>query len=670
MSKNLPLSDWSIRDVYCTEQRQYAIPIYQRNYAWGRTEIEALIDDVEQARALSKEAYYIGTLVTYARGNREYEVIDGQQRLTTIYLILQALGVSCKSSLTYTSRSVSAYTLKNLSTTEGVVDKGIADGFKIADNAIANLDRDAFRKYFLEKVHIIHYEVPQDVDLNHYFEVMNSRGEQLEMHEIVKSLLGGALADDAERTKFYHVWEACSEMGIYIQHKYQQSDVFGGWLDNFVIAEFGNIPSQDANAGKLSIKELMSRSIGKADKGENIDRSEQFQPIIDFPNFLLIVLKLTLTKGEWVDGASAKKCKLVDKELLNEFSGVLSLEKVKRNREEFARQFLFNLLKARYFLDNYVVHHEVEQNESENHNPWKLQYYCKSSDRTSYELKNLAVNGPLQEELVHLLSMFEVTFTAHQRKNYLFYAMMFLFDKFESGKGDKGGLNNDYLAFLQKLAHKYFHDIYLNSDALTSNKQPNPVAFDDAILSGGTISVEIKNRRGCNDFCNVFELGSYNVPLYVFSYTDYVLWKLYCDKLRGKQFKKEQPERKAFFERLGCSDFELDTFDKFYFSRTRKSLEHFYPQAKEVEGVVGHESINCFGNFAMISSEANSAGSSWDPINKISHYNDGKWRISVASLKFKIMMQVCIDRKGKGAKAWGVDEIADHQRRMIDILLN
>jgi hypothetical protein len=167
----------------------------------------------------------------------------------------------------------------------------------------------------------------------------------------------------------------------------------------------------------------------------------------------------------------------------------------------------------------------------------------------------------------------------------------------------------------------------------------------------------------------VFKPGSYNVPLYVFSYTDYVLWKLYCDKLRGKQFKKEQPERKAFFERLGCSDFELDAFDKFYFSRTRKSLEHFYPQAKE-SAEVGVDPINCFGNFAMISSEANSAGSNLDPINKISHYNDGKWRISVASLKFKIMMQMCIDRKGKGAKAWGVDEIADHQSRMIDILLN
>lgn len=658
MSKNLPLNDCSIYDIYCAEQVQYAIPIYQRNYAWGRTEIEALIDDVEQARALRKEAYYIGTLVTYARGNREYEVIDGQQRLTTIYLILQALGVSCTSSLTYTSRSVSAYTLKNLSNAEGVVDKGIADGFKIADNAIENLDRDAFRKYFLEKVHIIHYEVPQDVDLNHYFEVMNSRGEQLEMHEIVKSLLGSFLENDGDRAKFYHVWEACSEMGIYIQHKYAYTEVFGSLLDNFVISKFENIPLQDAKAGKRSIKELMSQSIGEVDEKGVIDRNDQFQPIIDFPNFLLIVLKLTLTKGGW----GAKTCVLDDKELLREFGKVLSSEKVANNSAEFARQFLFNLLKARYLLDNYLVHHDVDQNESAGRNPWKLQYYHKL--KSGHDLKNLAGDTSMQEELVHLLSMFEVTFTPRQRKNYLFYIMVFLFKEFPGGNGDKSSVNGAYLQFLRKLSHKYFHDIYLNLDALTSNKQPKPDAFDCAILSGDTLSVEIKNRRVSEDFCNVFEPGSYNVPLYVFNYTDYMLWRAYNERMRGKEYKKETSERKQFFDELGCSDFDLIPFKEFYFSRTRKSLEHFYPQAKLSEGVISHKELNCYGNFAMIGAEANSSGSNLDPQAKIKIYVDKKWsQISVASLKFKIMMQMCADKNW-----WGSEVIRKHQERMLKIL--
>ena len=65
---------------------QYTIPIYQRNYAWGATEIEQLIQDVYDA-ALRNQAsvsvgespidYFIGSLVVYLRGEGSFETIDG-----------------------------------------------------------------------------------------------------------------------------------------------------------------------------------------------------------------------------------------------------------------------------------------------------------------------------------------------------------------------------------------------------------------------------------------------------------------------------------------------------------------------------------------------------------------------------------------------------------------
>ena len=70
----------------------------------------------------------------------------------------------------------------------------------------------------MNHVHIIHYRVPKDVDLNHYFEVMNSRGEQLEKHEIVKAKLS-ALLEKEDMKKFCQIWEACSDMSFYIQQK-------------------------------------------------------------------------------------------------------------------------------------------------------------------------------------------------------------------------------------------------------------------------------------------------------------------------------------------------------------------------------------------------------------------------------------------------------------------
>ena len=69
----------------------YRVPIYQRAYAWGADEIKTLLDDVRRADG----QYYLGSLVVARCGSERnrtvYEVIDGQQRLTTLYLLMAAL---------------------------------------------------------------------------------------------------------------------------------------------------------------------------------------------------------------------------------------------------------------------------------------------------------------------------------------------------------------------------------------------------------------------------------------------------------------------------------------------------------------------------------------------------------------------------------------------------
>ena len=115
MDKTLPLEERSIYQIYLESQetKKYVIPVYQRNYAWEEDQISALIKDVyDSCRKNPKAPYYIGTLVTYKRGDDEYEVIDGQQRLTTIYIILNALGIKdFRNKLTYGARKVSASTI-------------------------------------------------------------------------------------------------------------------------------------------------------------------------------------------------------------------------------------------------------------------------------------------------------------------------------------------------------------------------------------------------------------------------------------------------------------------------------------------------------------------------------------------------------------------------------
>lgn len=680
MEKSLPLEERSIYQLYLESQetKTYMIPVYQRNYAWEEDEITALVKDVLDSSVKNSNApYYIGTLVTYKRGDSVYEVIDGQQRLTTIYIILKALGIKdIRNKLTYSARKTSASTIQKLDNSPSIdeeEDSGIRNGYKYAKKAIDAIDetkKKNFEQYFLHYVHIIHYNVPKDVDLNHYFEVMNSRGEQLEKHEIVKSILSQHLKNKKEMTTFNHVWEACCEMNVYIQQVFPYSEVFGYNLHKFNIKSFKDIPELDESEGKSTIIDLLQKPIGKIEETKDTEQNDKFQPIIDFPNFLLIVLKITMMEYEDFEPTEFI---LDDKELLNEFNKVL--EHVD-DKVVFVKDFAFNLLKAKFLLDNYIVHHSLNDKELSGDNPWKLQYYYLETKKKRYP-KNLTSTSDVQKELVHLLSMFEVSFTPKQRKNYLFYCMMYLFENYES-------TDRNYLEFLQCLADKYFYDVYLNRGCLNERNQPGPNAFDNAMFIGGNMNVydigdeDIDYRK---EFEAIYRQGRYDVPLFVFNYTDYMLWKYYADRLRGNKTKKGSKERIKFFEELGCSDFELDPFNNFYFSRTRKSLEHYYPQAKAgKDKVLSTEDINCFGNFAMISAEANSSGSNWDPKTKLEHYSDGKSdQVSVASLKFKIMMQICQDNyksmlngdlERAAGMEWNAEDMKKHQEKMLDIIIS
>ena len=66
---------------------KYAIPIYQRNYSWDFNQIETLFKDIND----EDNGYYIGNLLITRNGNDVLEIVDGQQRLTTIALMLIAI---------------------------------------------------------------------------------------------------------------------------------------------------------------------------------------------------------------------------------------------------------------------------------------------------------------------------------------------------------------------------------------------------------------------------------------------------------------------------------------------------------------------------------------------------------------------------------------------------
>jgi hypothetical protein len=86
-------SDLSVGDLL---KDFYVVPDYQREYVWATTEVERLLQDIESEFAERREGfvpdYFIGTIVTNHQPDENvYELIDGQQRVTTLYVFLIAL---------------------------------------------------------------------------------------------------------------------------------------------------------------------------------------------------------------------------------------------------------------------------------------------------------------------------------------------------------------------------------------------------------------------------------------------------------------------------------------------------------------------------------------------------------------------------------------------------
>ena len=83
--------------------KQYVIPVYQRIYSWGQTQCDRLWSDIVQMHKRQKSGHFIGTIVNVAEkmapvGIQEFMIIDGQQRLTTLSILLLALRDYAKAS--------------------------------------------------------------------------------------------------------------------------------------------------------------------------------------------------------------------------------------------------------------------------------------------------------------------------------------------------------------------------------------------------------------------------------------------------------------------------------------------------------------------------------------------------------------------------------------------
>ncbi|WP_297206868.1 DUF262 domain-containing protein [uncultured Brachyspira sp.] len=107
------MSDLTIKYINGISGYKFKIPSYQRGYKWRKAQVEQLLKDLYEHYQSNNTFYCLQPLVV-KKDNDYYKVIDGQQRLTTIYMILKYLESSISYELSYESREKSKEFLEKI----------------------------------------------------------------------------------------------------------------------------------------------------------------------------------------------------------------------------------------------------------------------------------------------------------------------------------------------------------------------------------------------------------------------------------------------------------------------------------------------------------------------------------------------------------------------------
>ena len=631
----------TVSDLFDNENKcNYIIPIYQRNYAWGDDEISSLLQDIKNACEKNKEQdknYYIGSLVVYCRDNGDFEVIDGQQRLTTLTLIMHHLDKLVFRNVSFEHRDESEQALSNLNS------ETLPSNFSQALKTIKKVfdewgnNKDEIVKFLLDKVEIIRTEVPEGTDLNHYFEIMNTRGEQLEKHEILKARLMKVLPTPIEQSLFAKIWDACSDMSRYVvmgvDSELREVILGGDWrkVRGFFKTILNENPVEPENPVD-SIVKLIEAEV-KIEKNEEQSQDKydgEFTSVIDFPNFLMHVLRIYLEmfdKCKYSIQNDPCNVSLDEKLLLKSFEGKFE------GKPKKVRIFIYTLLVCRYLFDLYVIKSNMIRTDYENWSLWKIvkrksSYYYKNVfgddglDKNDDEALN---DADPTKKAVMLLSMFHVSNPSRIYKNWLYAVLRWLFDNRDNIE------QSDYIKFLEELCDKFYFGNNCQGEDIT-----------EIILDKVEFELNPGDKEDWDD--------GVNVPNFVFNRLDYQLWKF---------FHEQEQEQEQKLENLSENDKWLtiknkqSIWKKFRFT-FRSSVEHHYPQHPSVGNEL-ESGLNDFGNLYLLSQSKNSSLGNSSPEEKKKHYSNNEYD----SLKQAIMMSY---------NEWTEREIENHGKEMLKVL--
>lgn len=618
---------------------KYIIPTYQRPYVWDDEQINKLLDSFWVAFEKGEQTYFIGTVMTFKKDGNE-ELIDGQQRFTTLWLIAAAFKISNIDSLLtkflktqdnelrldfairHQVKDFLSYLIKKGQASTDYTEERIQqdDYLKYIAKAIATIQsklkqfkynnrftEKAFGDFIYERILFVKNTAPQKTNLNKLFTTINNSGVQLEQTDILKANLLNYLTDD--RILYSKIWEACENMNNYFERNVRRLFLETNWsmIEKEDFAKFDSdrflykkseilANSEELNNAKtladiLQNVETTSNNKQAIDNDSRNDSDEDTvsncRSIITFGQLLLHTYRIYLRRK----GNPDFELPFHVKNLLQIFTELKS--------ERDIRGFIRVLWEVRYTFDKYVV-------------KW--------------------ISHEEREDLLLLTTVNKTT------KNYFSRSI-------EEKKSETSMLQS-----LMYFTGNYNTQIWLSPYLKRLMCGENPIECLEQIdnqlsvseMSDKDTTYILMSREGVvkeNIDLEYYLNASHGTSFkhYWFQKLEYILWKNWEDRDNNK-FKE-------------------------YRITSKNSVEHVFPQNHEFGDKLDDETfdwLNSFGNLGLLSVSQNSSYSNQSVGKKKIDFDN---KSGYDSLKLALIYNYDIEN-------WDIAAIEEHQAEMINKIIN
>ncbi len=215
----------TIAQLFATPNEQFIVPAYQRRYAWGYNQYKALYQDIDMLR--ENDGHLLGTIILHTgyhtAGINKPEIIDGQQRITTLVILFKAFEIVYRLKEKYEkaneikrmcickdleenerpklllgdldNQDISNLILENQ--VENISNKKIKEAYECYFQLLSKMNIEDLNKYFYKLTNVaivIRLDVIKAQDAYKLFETINNRGLKLSPTDIIKNFLLGHAA--------------------------------------------------------------------------------------------------------------------------------------------------------------------------------------------------------------------------------------------------------------------------------------------------------------------------------------------------------------------------------------------------------------------------------------------------------------------------------------------